>query len=676
MPIRETFWNIPHWAETAQYILGLVTVLVFLYGIYRHVRRWRMGEAEQRHGDWGKRLLSVLTQAVGQARTLEDPYAGIMHLTIFWGMIVLALGTALATVDWDITRLFFGFQFLTGTFYVIFELVLDIFGLLLLVGLGMACYRRYIMRPGRLQNLPEPGLARDDALVLVGLVLIAITGYLIEGLRIAVVRPEWAAWSPVGNALAGLFTSIGDPTDRGLHVAIWTFHTLVAFSLIASLPYTKLFHIVGTPLNIFLRSFQPAGMLAPARTHSSPGVEKWQDFTWKQLLDLDACTRCGRCQDQCPAFASGLRLSPRDLILKLHAQVWAPGNGHTLHGDVIPSDELWACTTCRACSAVCPAFIDQVAAIVDLRRYLVDQGEVDNLLQDALAKLGRYGNSFGQSERMRARWTQSLSFKIKDARREPVEYLWFTGDYVSYNATLSGAARMTAEVFQAAGLDFGILYDAERNAGNDVRRVGEEGLFEMLVEKNLAAMERCDYRVILTTDPHSYNTLKNEYPSFQNNGSGSKENHNGTASNGNHPVLHYTELLDQLITSGQLKLSKRLNGAVTYHDPCYLGRYNNVFEAPRQVIAATGHRLIEMPRHGDRALCCGAGGGRIWMEEQDMKERPSEARVREAAAVDNVQALVVTCPKDLVMFKDAVKTTGLEGQLAVKDLIELVHEAI
>lgn len=669
MPIRETFWNIPHWAEIGQYLLGLVTALVFLYGVYRHVRRWRMGEAEQRHGDWGKRLLSVLTQAVGQVRTLEDPYAGIMHVTIFWGMIVLALGTALATVDWDVTRLFFGFQFLTGTFYVIFELVLDIFGLLLLVGLGMAFYRRYIQRPGRLQNLPEPGLARDDALVLVGLVVIAITGYLVEGLRIAVMRPEWATWSPVGNALAGLFSSTGDPNDRGLHVTIWLIHTLVAFGLIASLPYTKLFHTVGTPLNIFLRSFQSAGTLAPARTHSSPGVEKWQNFTWKQLLDLDACTRCGRCQDQCPAFASGSRLSPRDMILKLHAHVWEPGNGHALHGDVVSAEELWACTTCRACSTVCPAFIDQVAAIVDLRRYLVDQGQVDNLLQDTLAKLGRYGNSFGQSERMRARWTQSLSFKIKDARREPVEYLWFTGDYVSYNATLSGIARMTAEVFQAAGLDFGILYDAERNAGNDVRRVGEEGLFEMLVEKNIAALERCEYRAIVTTDPHSYNTLKNEYTPFWNGNS-----------NGHHPVLHYSELLDQLITSGQIKLKKRPVGTdqdlVTYHDPCYLGRYNDVYDAPRRVITAAGYRLVEMPRHGDRALCCGAGGGRIWMEEQDVKERPSEARVREAAALEGVQALVVACPKDITMYTDAVKTTGLEQRLAVKDLIEFVHEGI
>ncbi len=667
MPIRETFWNIPHWAEIGQYLLGLITVVVFVYGIYRHVQRWRMGEADRRSGKRGQRLLAVLVQAVGQKRTVEEPYAGFMHLTIFWGMIVLALGTALATVDWDVTRLFFGFQFLTGTFYIIFELALDIFGLLLMVGLGMAIYRRYIQRPERLQNLPTPKLARDDWLVLAALTGIAITGYLVEGLRIAVTKPDWAVWSPVGAALASIFETIGDPTNRTLHMAIWSAHTLIAFGLIASIPYTKLFHIVATPVNIFFSSLQPAGTLNPARSHSGLGVEKWQNFTWKQLLDFDACTRCGRCQDQCPAYASGVNLSPRDLMLKLETHVWRRTNGQKLHGDVISQAELWACTTCRACTAACPAFIDHVATIVDMRRHLVTEGQVDSLTQDALAKLARYGNSFGQSDRVRARWTQSLAFKIKDARREPVHYLWFVGDYVSYNAALKEIACQTAEIFQAAGLDFGILYDAERNAGNDVRRIGEEGLFEMLAEKNLAAMERCEFQAIVTTDPHSFNTLKNEYPRLQN-----SNGHSSTSRS----VLHVAELLDQLISSGQLKLNKRLDYTVTYHDPCYLGRYNNVYDAPRRVIAATGCRLVEMPRHGDQALCCGAGGGRIWMEEQPLKERPSESRVREAVSMNGVQVMIVTCPKDVSMYTDAIKTTDLEKRLAIKDLVELVYEAI
>jgi Fe-S oxidoreductase len=326
--------------------------------------------------------------------------------------------------------------------------------------------------------------------------------------------------------------------------------------------------------------------------------------------------------------------------------------------DVIAEQVLWSCTTCYACDQECPLFIQRVKAIVDLRRYLVSEGRMDEMLQDALAKLGRYGNSFGQSERNRAKWAQPVLPKIKDARKEPVEYLWFVGDYASYSPSVADITRQTAQVFQKAGLDFGILYDGERNAGNDVRRVGEEGLFEMLVEKNVVAMGKANFKTIVTTDPHSYNTLKHEYPA------------------NNHSTWHYAELLDQLITSGQLKFNNKLSYTVTYHDPCYLGRYNGVYDAPRRVIEATGCRLIEMPRHGDRALCCGAGGGRIWMDEGAVKERPSEARIREAVALDHVNVFVAACPKDITMFRDAVKTTGSEQKIVVKDLIELVAEAI
>nr|MBC8255553.1 (Fe-S)-binding protein [Ardenticatenia bacterium] len=332
-----------------------------------------------------------------------------------------------------------------------------------------------------------------------------------------------------------------------------------------------------------------------------------------------------------------------------------------LVGDAITDAVLWSCTTCGACVRECPLLIEHVDAIVDMRRYLVDEGQMDAMLQEALANLGRYGNSFGQSERARAKWSQPIKPKIKDARKEEVEYLWFVGDYASYSTSLTDITRKTAEVFEKAGLDFGIMYDAERNAGNDLRRVGEEGLFEMLREKNSMALSKSKFQAIVTTDPHSYNTLKHEYPDDVING---------------RPVLHYTELLDQLIASGRLTFSKQLDHKVTYHDPCYLGRYNGVYDAPRRVIRATGCELVEMPRHGDRAFCCGAGGGRIWMDEGEIQERPSEVRIIEAADLNGVQAFIVACPKDISMYQDAVKTTGHEDRLAVKDLIELVHEAL
>lgn len=661
MPIRETFWNIPHWAEIGQYLLGALTILIFAYGVTRRVRRWRMGQMDRRTDRLGSRLLAVVVHGVGQLRTAREAFPGVMHLAIFWGMIALLMGTILATIDWDVTHLLFNFQFLTGGIYILYELILDIFGILLLVGLGMAIYRRYVLRPDRLKDFPTRNVGWDDAYALVMLILIALSGYIVEGLRIAVIDPEWRVWSPVGNVLAGVFSGLLEPTNRSLHLALWAGHTLIAFAFIASIPFTKLFHILAAPVNIFFQSFKPVGQLAPARSHSGPGVETWRHFTWKQILDFEACVRCGRCQDVCPAYLSHVEWSPRNLMVKLDAHIWEANGGKSLHGDIVSPEEIWGCTTCRACSQICPIFADHLASIIDLRRHLVYEGQMDMMLQEALSNVARYGNSFGQSERMRTKWTQGLGVKVKDARKNPVKYLWFVGDYASYNASLLETTRKTAEIFDHAGLDFGILYDSERNAGNDIRRVGEEGLFEMLAEKNAAILSKCDFEVIVTTDPHTYNTLKNEYPEELID---------------QHPVMHYTELLDQLIASGQIIFNNKLDYTVTYHDPCYLGRYNGVYEAPRRVIAATGSKLIEMPRHGDLALCCGAGGGRIWMEEGEVKQRPSEARIEEAAALEQVQIFAVACPKDITMYNDAVKTAGYEGRLVVKDLVELVYDAL
>ena len=661
MPLRETFWNIPHWAEIGQYLLALLTMIVFAYGVFRRVRQWRKGQPERIREPIGRRLGAVFTDVLLQLRTLREAYPGVMHLAIFWGMIALLLGTALATIDWDVTRLFFDFQFLVGPPYLIFELILDLLGLAALVGLALAAYRRYVVRPARLQAEPARRARWDDGYVLALLALIVITGYLVEGLRLAVLRPSWAAWSPVGNLIAMGLASVAEPTDRALHFVLWAVHGLTAFGLLAAIPYTKLFHIAAAPLNIFYGRTRNPGTLAARPAGSPAGVACSQDFTWKQLLDFEACIRCGRCQDQCPAHASGLPLSPRDVMIKLETHLWDAAGGRKLHGDVITAQELWACTSCLACVKACPVYTDQLRAIVDMRRHLVLEGSMDTRLQDALANLGRYGNSFGQSERARAKWTQAIEPKVKDARREPVEYLWFVGDYASYSPSLAGITQKTLEVLRHAGVDFGILYDAERNSGNDARRVGEEGLFEMLRDKNLAALSKCEYKAIVTTDPHTYNALKSEY---------------GPELGDGRPILHISELLWQLVSSGKLHLSHKLSAKVTYHDPCYLGRYNGVYDAPRRLIRATGCELKEMPRHADRSYCCGAGGGRIWMDEGEVKERPSESRIREAAALAGVQKFVVACPKDVTMYQDSLKTTGQEARLAVQDIVELVHEAL
>lgn len=402
-----------------------------------------------------------------------------------------------------------------------------------------------------------------------------------------------------------------------------------------------------------------------------------QDLSWKELLELDACTKCGRCHEVCPARSAGLPLSPRDLVLDLreHADSAlgrrlpfdprrrAPLDGGErdgeLAGGVIPARTLWSCTTCLACVEVCPVAIEHVPLIVGMRRVLVDKGAVDKRLQDVLAKLAQHGNSFGQPARNRGKWTAGLAAPVKDVRKERAEYLWFVGDYASFDARVQQATRAAAIVLGRAQVDFGILYDGERNSGNDVRRLGEEGLYEMLVAENEKSFARAAFDAILTTDPHSLNALRREYP--------------GLAEM--RTVLHLSELFARLFADGRLRATRPIGRIVTYHDPCYLARYNRVIAEPRAVLRAIGATLVEMPRHGLGTHCCGAGGGRIWMEDTGVRERPSENRIREALTLDGVTDFVVACPKDVTMFEAAVVSTGTSGRLRIVDLAELVEEA-
>jgi Fe-S oxidoreductase len=361
------------------------------------------------------------------------------------------------------------------------------------------------------------------------------------------------------------------------------------------------------------------------------------------------------------------------LILELREQADATLGGRSwLHerraddgegagcANLIKPDVLWACTMCLACVETCPVGIEHVPLIVQMRRNLVEEGALEPNLQRVLEKVGRTGNSFGESEHTRGRWTEALPFKIKDARKEPVDVLWFVGDYASFDPSLQDITRGVARVLHQAGVDFGILYEGERNAGNDVRRVGEEGLFQMLVENNIAALAQAQFNEIITTDPHSYNTIKFEYPEF----------------GGAYRVRHYTEVILELIETGRLQVRRRLDAIATYHDPCHLARYTGVTDAPRAILQAIGIELVEMRRNRANTFCCGAGGGRIWMTSAGTAERPSVQRIKEALEIPGVKYFVVTCPKDLTMYRDAAKTTGNDGHIQVKDMIELVEAAI
>ncbi len=631
----------------------LLATGVFLWRAYPQLwTKLRQSQSTPRFGQWGERIKGLIVYVGAQLRLFRFRVPGTAHFFIFWGFLFLSLTILQAILE--------GLLAFTNPHFVIpligefgpLALIQDVIALCVAVAVVYGMYMRLVVDPERYK-----GSHKSQGVMVLSFILTIVLSLLVmNGSRINLGEDELRAWRPISALVGSIFSGASDPTQIVIGEVAYWIHLGVVLLFLTELPEGKHFHVVTAIPAVLLRNLEPRGRLAPASTFDGhAGVGKAEQFRWRQLLDAYTCTECGRCQDMCPAYFSGLPLSPKLLMMNMRDNLKHPSIA--LVPDAITDKVLWSCMTCYSCDQECPLFIEHVAPIVDMRRHLVDQGSMDKMLQDALANLGRYGNSFGQSDRMRAKWTQGVQPAVKDARREEVEYLWFVGDYASYSATLTDVTRRTAEVFSKIGLSFGILFDAERNAGNDVRRVGEEGLFEMLVGKNQQAFAKAKFKTIVTTDPHTYNTLKNEYPEMG-------------------AVLHYAELLDQMIASGQIKFSKKLGYKVTYHDPCYLGRYNGIYDAPRHVLEATGCEIVEMPRNRDRAFCCGAGGGRIWMDEKDVKDRPSESRVREAAALTGVQTFVVACPKDLTMFKDAVKTTGNEQTLVVKDLIDLVAEAL
>ncbi len=648
-------------------VLWFLTVLafgVFGWRAYQLVSLLRSARPENRFDQLGQRIQLFVTHVLVQKRIFNERSIGWAHFVIFWGCVVYV-----TCLIWGLMRaLLPALPIPYPDDVPVAALFLEVFGVLVLVAVGVAALRRAFFAP------PHLHLSLDANIILM-LIAILMFSYLFgQGFKL-VAEGTRTAWSPFGGLVAALVSTVSPETARALARAMWWTHVVVVLLFVVYLPYSKHLHVLASPFNVFFGNLRSPGdlSLAGSTEDITAGSSKWNEFTWKQLLSGFSCAECGRCDRACPALNSGSALSPQQMIQKikqhlletgLRAASSANGKGNgapPLIGGVISEAEIWSCTTCLSCMERCAVLNEQIPLIIQMRRHLVSQGAVDRTAQDMLANVTRYGNSFGKSDRLRAKWTQTLGFKVKDARKEPVEHLWFVGDYASYDPRVEEITRTTARIFQQAGLDFGILYEGERNAGNDVRRVGEEGLFDMLRERNVQTLGRAKFKTIVTTDPHTYNTLKNEYP-FHGNGVS---------------VLHYTEVLDHLAQQGRLPLKKKLTGRVTYHDPCYLGRYNEVYEPPRRVLHSLGLQLVEMPRHRNRSYCCGAGGGRIWMEDTPgLKERPSENRIREAVALREVATCVVACPKDVAMFRDAIKTTGHEGKIVVQDLAELVWEAM
>jgi Fe-S oxidoreductase len=613
-----------------------------------------------------------------------------IHLGLFFGLITYAFVNLVDILEGFIPgfELVYGgkhlaFPFLNSSVINAFNLIADLMSGALLISISVFLVRRFIVKDKRLtyrenvllnSKVKAGGQKKDSLIVGVFVILHVMARLLGQAFRLTD-GPD--PFMPIASFLNSIFGA----SQAGIHVAWWISLCWVLYIL----PYitrSKHTHFTVGPINLGLAKQNPRGQLDPAiplkvidgKTYE-PGAKHLHDLAWTRILDAYACVQCNRCQDVCPANFQGRPLSPSALeVNKRYLLKEATFGSHPdrlllpLTETVISAEAVWSCTTCHACVSLCPVGNEPMADIVDIRRRLIlDSAGLDSGVQNALQSLATNGNWMNKGKRLRGRWAKELEFPVKNAAEEPVENLWFVGDTASFDERVVPNTKMVARIFQGSGLDFGILYQNESNAGNDVRRVGEEGLFEQLVEQNLQAFGKAQFRQIVTTDPHSFNTLKNEYPQF----------------GGTFDVKHYTVVLLKLIEEGKLTIRNKLSHyKVTFHDPCYLGRYNGGFTAPRKLLELLGVEFNEMPRNCENSFCCGAGGGQIWMGKVAPGERPAENRIREALTTfeknpnGNKQLFIVTCPKDMIMYSDAVKTTGNEGKIEVRDLIQLVAEAV
>jgi Fe-S oxidoreductase/nitrate reductase gamma subunit len=681
---REVFWNAENF-EGLLFAFTAVALAIFAYGIYQRWQMWTaLGKTEIRNDRTGERIKMLLANALLQVKTFKDLYPGVMHGLIFFGFFVLIFGAAFDATEFHIAEPL-GVPFLTGKFYLVFSFLMELFGLFVLTGVLLAAGRRYITRPDRLGYKGEPDNTPDDAIALLLIGGIIITGFIIEALRIHVTNPPWEVWSFAGYALSKTFAGMDHGTARISHKVMWWFHAVISLGFIAYIPYSRLLHIITTPANHFMASLKPTGHLEPIRdfeTAESFGAGQLEDLTWKQVFDSDACTRCGRCQDGCPAYLSGKPLSPKKMVQDLKtywlervpaivaAKKAAKGAGEgavpempppekAMVGEVVDLHELWACTNCMYCMEHCSSSIEHVPKIINMRQYKVlTEADFAPELQLTFRNMENNSNPWGVGAHLRAEWAKDLGIKTL-AENPDVEYLFYVGCSGSFDDRGKKVSVAFARILQAAGVSFGILGTEEGCCGDSALRGGNEYLSQALMQANIEIMNGYGVKRIICTCPHGYNTLKKEYPHF----------------GGNFEVYHHTEIIADLIVSGKITLKKPVEGLYTYHDSCFLGRYNNIYDQPRTILRAVpGMHLAEMERNLTKSFCCGAGGARMWMEE-DTGDRINNMRTDQAVAI-KAGTVAVGCPFCLTMMTDGIKARAVEETMVTSDIAEIVWQSM
>jgi len=666
---REVFGNIPELLVAMFYVV-VAAALGLSIGLFaQRATNWERGAWEHRSGDLKRRLRRFL-DGVSMRTVMEDPASGLMHALIYYGFLVLFIGTTILEID---HLLPVEYKFLQGNFYMAYSAALDAAAIAFLAGVMWAAIRRYIVKPWRIRTKTRP----EDAWILFVLAAIGITGLATEAARIALVgQPDFERWSFIGYPLSNL---VPVASASGIHQIVWISHVVAFVAFLVILPVTKLRHMVTTPGNLALSPRErPKGAmrempnLLEATDIETVGASTVAEFTWKQLLDTDACTICGRCTSVCPANTTGKPLDPREIVLKLGTVASLSANDPqsppvgvdraiTVTSDnvfeLITPEELWACTTCRACDDICPADIEILDKILDMRRYLsLMEAEFPSELGRSYVSMENSSNPYGVDQNTRGDWTDQLDFEVKRLGEPGVtaEYLMWVGCAGSFDDRNKNVTVATARLLHKAGIDFAILGSKELCTGDPARRTGNEYVFQGLALQNIETLNDLGIDKIITQCPHCFNTLGNEYPQF----------------GGEYTVIHHSEMLSTLVEEG--KLTPTSNGeTIVFHDPCYLGRHNDTFLAPRTIVDSSGVR-VEMARNGTKAFCCGAGGGKFWFEEHTGKKINIE-RTEEAVGT-GADVIATGCPFCYVMLDDGIKEIGVDEQVIVKDIAMLLDE--
>jgi len=680
------YWNIS--APALMYFVFAIAMAIIVGSLAQRIRIWRLGKSYSVLDRAGARLTNAMTMGAGTSRVVNDRYAAVMHTFIYVSFLMLTLVTVTLAID-DYLPLFFGSDahhaFLTGGVYLVYSLVGDVFGLMGLTGVGMAVYRRYFATPAK---IAFDRRATEDAIIVGLLGAVLFTGFLVEGMRIAATElaegnESWSYWSPGGWVIAKLVSGMSIDTVKDIHVGFWWFHVVGAFGLLSLISVTKFRHIVFAPLNGFFKRPNTQGYLAPMgdfealmESGQSLGAGKLQDFTWKQLFDADTCVRCGRCTNACPAWNAGQPLSPMAVIQNLKTYMNHAGPlliagkdpeehlEQPLVGGYIKDESLWACRTCMACVEECPVMIEHVPSIVDMRRYLVmEQARIPTTAQAALQNIEQRGHPWTGTQLTRQTWIDQLSNEgvdvpIYDGSQEYLYWVGCSGALVERNIPITKAV---AKLLADSGTSFGVLGQAETCTGDPARRLGNEFLFATMAEMNTGSLNEMGVKKVVTSCPHCFNTFKNEYPDFD----------------GKYEVTHHAEFLQMLLGRGKLQPKESTGQTITYHDSCYLGRANGVYDAPREVLSAIpGINLVEMPRSMNKGFCCGAGGGNMWQEESGT--RVNHLRAAEAANT-GAQIVATACPFCIQMFEDGIPGVQPDEEkrtIRAYDIAELLEVSV